>query len=268
MPNFNIRINLFRKGILFFLSAISVLLFSCQSQKKTIYLQEEKGVTQNKKDSVSSSNYLPIYKVNDLLKITVTSLDLDASKPFNKLGIKINDDGKPVASDQVGYLIDSNGMIDFPVVGKILIAGLNRDQAVQLLKEKIKPFVADPIIDIRIGNYIVTVLGDVKNPGTIKIENEKITLLEALGYTGDLNSTGVRKNVLVIREEKGERKEFRVDLTSKKLYQSPVYYLQQNDVVYVQPNRVKTTAAYTPTNIGVILSVISIIFVTLNFVTK
>ncbi len=194
------------------------------------------------------------------------SLDEIAAKPFNLPTIGINQaiggyiQGAP---SPPGYLIDSDGNIDFPVVGKIKLGGLTRQTAIDYLKEQLKPYLSNPTIIIRILNYKVTVLGEVRNPGTITIPNERITLLEAIGIAGDLNITGLRKNVLVIRETDGKRTETLVDLTSKELFSSPVFYLQQNDVVYVEPNRAKrNSSAVNTANVSLAISVISL-FVTM-----
>jgi len=159
-----------------------------------------------------------------------------------------------------GYLIDSKGCIDFPVVGNIKLGGLSRTDAVDTLKKYLKPYLTQSTILLRILNYKVTVLGEVKNPGTFTIPNERITLPEALGIAGDLLITGVRKNVLVIREIDGKKNETRVDLTSKELFSSPVYYLTQNDLVYVHPNRAKINSSVVNTaNISLVVTVISLL---------
>ncbi len=190
-------------------------------------------------------------------------MDAEAVKPFN-LPVLLNNNvmngyTNGNANPQ-GYLIDAEGNIDFPVLGKIKIAGLNRNEATELLKEKLKPYLKEVSILIRILNFKVTVLGEVRNPGSFNIPNERITLLEAIGIAGDLNITAVRKNVLVIRDENGKKTEYRVDLTKKGVFVSPVYYLNQNDVVYVQPNRAKiNSSVINPANAGIVISAVSLI---------
>jgi len=237
-----------------------ILCFSCTNKKNLIYFQG------NLSNNETNKSYTPTLKPDDVLSISVMSLDEIAAKPFNLPTIGINPaiggyiQGAP---SPPGYLIDADGNIDFPVVGKIKIGGLTRQAAIDFLKEQLKPYLSNPTIIVRILNYKITVLGEVRNPGTFTIPNERITLPEALGIAGDLNITGLRKNVLVIRESDGKRTETLVDLTSKELFSSPVFYLQQNDVVYVEPNRAKRNSSVVNTsNVSLVISVISL-FVTM-----
>lgn len=213
--------------------------------------------------SNNNTNYSPVLRSDDVISIGVTSLDMDAVKPFNLPVTNISNtlggytQGTPT---QPGYLIDADGNIDFPVIGKLKVGGLTRSAAVDLLKEQLKQYVNNASIQLRILNYKVTVLGEVRNPGTFTIPNERVTLLEAIGIAGDLNITGVRKNVLVIRDVDGKKTETRIDLTSKEIFSSPVFYLQQNDVVYVEPNRAKRNSSVVNTaNISLVISVISLL---------
>lgn len=232
---------------------------ACTTKKKIVYFQGAGSASE-----ATSKNYTPVFHSDDLLSILVGGLDPDAVKPFN-LQVSTNmttqyggyTTGTP---SQPGYLIDSNGNIDFPVIGQVHLGGLDRMAATELLKEKLKPYITNPIVNMRMLNFKVTVLGEVRNPGTFTIPNERITLLEAIGIAGDLNITALRKNVLVIRDIDGKKTETRVDLTSKQLFNSPVYYLNQNDVVYVEPNRTKINSGLlNPSNAGIIISAISLI---------
>jgi len=235
-----------------FLSIIS----SCAFRKNYIYFSDNKTI--NTKDSLIS--YTPILKPDDVLGITISSIDIDAVKPFNQAVISYNSFGQNIGNvTSQGYLIDSKGMIDFPVLGKIKIAGLNRMEAADYLKEKIKNYIKDPIVIIRILNFKVTIIGDVRSPGTFIFQNERITILDALGLAGDLNITGLRSNILVIREIDGKKTGIRIDLTKSELINSPVYYLQQNDVVYVEQNKTKVNSARYSSNTGVVLSAISVL---------
>jgi len=221
----------------------------------------------------NTKNYTPIFKTDDLLSIIVAGLDAEVVRPFNMPTTFISSTqyggyttGTP---SQPGYLIDANGNIDFPVIGQIKIAGLDRMTATLLIKEKLSAYLINPIVNIRIINFKVTVLGEVKNPGTFTIPNERITLPEALGIAGDLNITGVRNNVLVIRDVDGKKTETRIDLTSKQLFSSSVYYLNQNDIVYVEPNRAKVNSStINPANAGIIISAFSLIVTVLALLTR
>ena len=149
-----------------------------------------------------------------------------------------------------GYYVDSDGVIEFPAIGKLKVGGMKRMEATRLIGQKLQPFLKDATVIVRIQNYKVSVLGEVKNPGTFTIPNEKITIVEAIGIAGDLLITGERCNISVFREENGSRKEYSIDLTSKSLFGSPVFYLEQNDVVYVRPNRAKRSGSVVNTNNG------------------
>ncbi len=250
----------------FFLLIINILFNACTDTKKLIYFQ---GNTTN---SQSNSSYSLVLQTGDILSITVMGLDETSTKPFNMPTNNINQNiGGYVQGSQSppGYLIDKEGNITFPVIGKIKLGGLERSDAIDILKEQLKPYLVNPTILIRILNFKVTVLGEVRNPGTFTIPNERITLPEALGIAGDLQITGIRKNIMIIREIEGKRTEYRVDLTSKELFNSPVYFLQQNDVVYVQPNRAKINSSVVNTsNVSLIISTISILITLAALLTR
>jgi polysaccharide export outer membrane protein len=234
---------------------IAFLAFSCANKKKIIYFQGEKVIT-----SDTTKKYSPVYKPDDLLSITIMAMDADAVKPFNlnTYGNLSNDKNtvSGTVSQLKGYLIDQNGDIDFPVIGKIHVAGLNRSQASALLRTKLGDYVKNPAVHIELLNFKVTILGDVNKPGNYTIPNERFTLIEAIGMAGDLNISGIRKNVLVLRDNNGMISETRVDLTKKDVFNSPVLYLQQNDVIYVEQNRAKKNSSIINTTaITLILSI-------------
>jgi len=229
-----------------------VALASCASKKNLVYFQ---GNTKS-----DSTNYSSIYHTDDLLSITVSSMDEVASKPFNLTISSISSDGKlNGVPSQVSYLIDESGMIDFPVIGKIKLAGLSKAKAIDLFKEKLQEYVTDPIVNITILNFKITVLGDVARPGTYPITGERVTLPQALGFASDLAITGVRKNVLVIRDVDGKKTETRVDLTSNDLFKSPVYYLCQNDVIYVEPNKTMINSSRNSATTSIVISATSLL---------
>jgi polysaccharide export outer membrane protein len=238
---------------------MTMVLLSCVNKKKMIYFQGDKSIA-----SDSSFKYSPVLHTDDLLSITVMGMDVEAVKPFNlsTYGNYSINTVNTVTSPTllVGYLIDTRGEIEFPVIGKIKLAGLNRTQAADFIKDKLKAYLKEPMVNIQILNYKVTILGDVLKPGTYIVPNERLTLIEAIGLAGDLNITGLRKNVLVIRDTEGKKTETRVDLTTKDVFTSPVYYLQQNDVVYVEQNRPrKNSSALNPANITIFLSVTTLL---------
>jgi polysaccharide export outer membrane protein len=147
----------------------------------------------------------------------------------------------------LSYVIDINGNINFPVLGFVKLAGLTRLEAVEFLQKQLQVYVQDVVVNIQLMNFKFTILGQVRSPGvqSVPVGTERLTILEAIGKAGDLQVTGLRNNVLVVRELNGQRSEYRLDLTSKDLYSSPAYYIRQNDVIYVEPN---FTANFQGTN--------------------
>ncbi len=238
------------KKILFPLLIVA-LFSSCDAYKNVVYLQNSGTVASLEATSVKAVPD-PVLKTGDLLTVTVNSLNAEAAAPFN---LPVVPGGEAMKMYSIGsgsslsggaslqnYLIDVQGDMIFPVLGKIHAAGLTKTALSELLTSKIYPaFLKDePIITIRYANYKVSVLGEVNRPGILAIDNERISILEAIAQAGDLTIYGQRENVLLIREnEKGERVSYRIDLRNPKLVTSDYYYLQQNDVLYVQPNNPK-----------------------------
>lgn len=229
------------------------LLVSCGSSKDINYFQ---GVDQFNRDVVNYSfNYEVVIESNDNLLIRVSSLNAEAAKVFNVVDLTGGMNSSTLSYQ--GYLVDSEGYINFPVVGSLKIAGLTKQQAIELIKEKVAQFIVDPVINIRFLNYKVTVLGEVNKPGTYTIEDEKITILEALGLAGEMSIYGKRTNILVCRENHGKKEFGRLDMSSADVFNSPYFYLQQNDVVYVEPNKSKASTSTYNQNLPLILSAIS-----------
>lgn len=243
-----------------------VVLSSCTGKKKMIYFQG------NISNSETNKNYNPIINKDDLLSVTIMGIDAETVKPFNLpvQNIANNLGGYTQGTPPpLGYLVDPEGYIELPVIGRVKVVGLTRSIVIDTLKHRLKPYITNPTVLIRVLNYKVTVLGEVRNPGTFTIPNERITLPEALGIAGDLLITGKRQNVLVVRDVDGKKTEYRVDLTSKELFSSPVYYLNQNDVVYVEPNRTKiNSSVINPANAGIVISAVSLIVTVLALITR
>ena len=207
-----------------------MVLTSCASRKDVVYFQD----TGDFETLVNDSGFTSKFKVDDLVSIHISSLNPEASVPFNLFRGSSESGVRP---EQVDYLVDQDGEIDFPVIGKLKIQGLSPDELRALLRNRLSEYLKDPIINIRLRNFTVTVLGAVNRPGTYPINGEQVTILEALGFASDLTIRGRRENVLVIRDFNGTKVYTRIDLTSKNMVKSPVYYLTQNDVVYVEPNK-------------------------------
>jgi len=196
--------------------------------------------------TLSNENLEPVIRKNDLLSISVTSLNPEATEVFNASNVSVTKTSTSTGttSEASGYLVDQEGFIRFPILGKIEAAG----KAKQELREEItrelveRKLLLEPIVDIRYLNYRVSVLGEVKNPSVVTIPSEKVTLLEALGLAGDLTVYAKRDNILLIREEENVRKLVRLDLTSSEIFTSPYYHLKSNDIIFVEANKSKVAS--------------------------
>lgn len=241
-----------------------VMISSCAKRENYIYFQEKPVAS----DTVAA--YTPTLKQDDLLDILVSSSDPEASAPFNfpnKL-TAVNSTYASGTPTLQGYLIDQEGNINFPVLGKIQVKGKTRPEAVKLIQDQLQAYLNQPIVQIRITNFKITVLGDVSRPGSFNIPNERITLLEALGIAGDLNITGRRQNIKIIRDRDGVKTEIQIDLTKGDLFNSPAFYLEQNDVVYVEPNRTKMNSALYSPVYSIFISATALIITTINLLTR
>jgi polysaccharide export outer membrane protein len=209
-------------------------------------------------------------KVDDFLSIIISDLDEESATQFN-IKFSINQitgysNGSNVLS---GYLVDSQGAINMPVLGRIKVAGLSKNELIKILEDKLKDYLKNPVVNITIQNYKVTVLGEVNMPGTYRIPNDRITILEAIGLAGDLKITGLRKNVIVIREVNGIQTKFTIDLTKSNFLNSPVYFLNQNDVVYIEPNVASmANSTFIKSNGTIFISISSLIISTLILLTR
>lgn len=227
------------------LSIVILLLFtSCGSSKRVTYLQQA-GVSIDLSQSPLDSLPAPTIKNGDQLMITVNTTTPEASVMFNAplvpditQNYRLNSTTSTAALQT--YMVDTNGEIAFPVIGRLRVAGMNKKQLERMIHDRIFPryMKEDPVITIRYINFKVSVLGEVNRPGAITAPNERISILDALSQAGDLTIYGRRDNVLLIREDaRGKRINFRINLTDKNLITSQYYFLQQNDVIYVEPNK-------------------------------
>ena len=246
---------------------IGIVAFSsCVSKKDIVYFQNDEI------DQVKVSNsYKTVIKPDDLLQITITALDIEAVRPFNLAAVTYSSSSNSAigVAQQQTYLVDTKGEIEFPVLGKIKIGGLTRDEAINLLKGKLSPdYIKEPNINISIANYKISILGDVKVPGSYNISNERITILDALALAGDVNISAQRNNILIIREEGAKKVQYRVDLRSNKLLTSAVYYLQQNDVVYVEPNYARIQSASANSSTSLFISITGLVITIVSLLTR
>ena len=245
---------------------IFLTLVSCVSNKRIAYLQND-VINQDKISNV----YKTVFKADDLLQITISSENIESVKSFNLPSVVFSSTSDLAVGQPrlLSYLVDKEGFIDFPILGKLKVGGLTRQQVISLLKNKLSPeYIIDPNINIRITNFKINVLGDVRRPGTYTIPNERVTILDALSLAGDLNISGRRDNILVIREEGDFKKEYRLDLRSKNLYSSPVFYLQQNDNIYVEHNYARIQSASSNSNTSLFISITGLIITVATFLTR
>ena len=238
------------KNVLIYSLLISLLASSCASKEDVVYFQ---GIG-DFETLVDKNSFTPKFKVDDLVSIYVSTIDPEASASFN-LFRGASEGG--FSAEQVDYLIDKEGEIDFPVVGKVKISGLSAEEVRALLRKKLAPYLKNPIINIRLKNFTVTILGEVNKPGTFPVNGERISIMEALGFAGDLTVKGVRNNVMVIRDFDGTKVVRRIDLTSKEALNSPVYYLTQNDQVIVEPNKSAISASSLDNRATIAISIAS-----------
>jgi polysaccharide export outer membrane protein len=241
------------KGILLLLITF---ISSCASRQDIVYFQDEpvnKGLTM-------TNNYEIKLKPADMLTIDISAQDPEAVAPFLLTPVAQNFNSALNISNNLRvqtYLIDINGNIEFPVLGTIKMQGLSRIDATEMLKEKLTEYIVNPIVNIRLINFTVTILGEVNKPGSFTVQNERISLNDALGLAGDLTIYGKRDNILLIREVDGQKRYAKFDLNSVNVVNSPNYYLTQNDVIYIEPNNSRVRqSSYNPNN-GIIISAIA-----------
>jgi polysaccharide biosynthesis/export protein len=221
---------------------LSVAVFaSCTNMKKVAYINNISDTEINN----AVFGLEPVIQKNDLLSITVSSPNATASQPFNTVVNVSTQTLGYTATQAAGYLVDRDGYIDLPMLGRIKAAGLTK----HVLKENITKVLVDnkyllfPIVNVRYLNFKVTVLGEVAHPMVVNVPDEKINILEALGFAGDLTIYARRDNIALIREEQGKRIVRRLDLNSGNLLTSPYYYLLSGDIIYVEPNKAKVSSA-------------------------
>lgn len=219
-----------------------LMLSSCGSTKNVAYFQNADSISYAASKMLYEAKIMP----KDELTITVITTDPKAAIPFNLAVSQTIGTGGQLSSsggNLQGYLVDNSGNIEFPVVGTLHVGGLTKNQAENLIKSKVKPYLAEqenPIVTVRMGSYHVSVLGEVTKPGVIYAPQEKMSVLEALAQCGDLTIYGKRDNVLLIRQDaEGEKHTYRLNMNDANIINSPYYYLQQNDIIYVEPNKVK-----------------------------
>lgn len=234
-----------------------LIISSCASKKDVLYFTDVNLKEQDK--TVFSEGKI---QANDILSVIVSSSSPVLASNYNP--------NQPASSTINGYLVTLDGTITLPILGKIKVQELTLLELENLLVKRLIDgnHLSNPTVTVRLTNAKFTILGEVKNPGTYTFNEQNISLLQALGYAGDLTINGKRQDVLIIREENTKRTYTTIDLTSKKWFDSPMYYIKPNDVIYINPNGPKVTASGYVPSLPNLLAVVSIAITTILFITK
>jgi polysaccharide biosynthesis/export protein len=232
---------------------VYLLLCSCASRKDMAYLQD----IDSKNSQETTLNYEIKFHPDDMLSIIVSAENPEVTNPFNLPEIQSNYSVENKQSGIKTYLIDKDGFINYPVLGKIHLADLTSLQANKKMIDLISVHIKNPIVNIKILNYKISLLGEVTKPGSYFIQSERISILEALSMAGDLTIYGIRSNIILIREKDGKKTYNRVNLTNSDFLESPFYYLVQNDIIIVEPNKTKMNSSKFGSEITTTISIAS-----------
>ncbi|MDO4949014.1 MAG: polysaccharide biosynthesis/export family protein [Bacteroidales bacterium] len=247
--------------------ALFCFLTACKSVKEIVYVQDIDHVQLHE----ITTRYEARIKKDDLLNIVVSAPDKQVVMPYNLTLSDFSTGGGGFDSERVTlpYLVDINGEIDFPILGKIKVEGMTRSDLADYLTSVISKDVKNPIVYVSFRNYKITVLGEVKNPGTYSMDSEKVNIFQALGKAGDLSLTAKREDIILIREVGGVNTHYRIDLKSANLMNEDFFYMQQNDVLYVPPSGQRISEATTNTGIwSVLLSSVASVLAVVTLITK
>lgn len=243
---------------------IALAFSSCVSRKKIVYFQNIEAISEN--------TYKPVLQPDDLLLIivNVTSPNEALAAPFNQTPTINLAPGAGAGQSGEGrtYLVDKDGFIQLPLVGSVKLGGLTREEALGKLTTEIKKYIKEPIISLRITNFKVTVLGEVNRPGLYNAPSERLTLPEALGLAGDLTIFGKRNNVLIIRDTEGKKTYNYVDLTKVDFMSTEFYYLAQNDLIVVEPNKTIINSSALGRDVTILISSLSLVLTIIAITTR
>lgn len=239
-------------------------LFSCATKKQILYFQDAEKLNLQE----IGQSFEPIIEANDILHISISSLNQEVVKPFLRNSESESGTATTANPGLQGYLVSADGNIRFNVIGDIAVSGKTRSEVVDLLREKLSEYIKDFVVDVRIMNFEITILGEVNAPGNYNIKDERVTLPEAIALAGDFTKDGKRKEILVIREEGGKRKVERIDFTNSDFFNNPFYFLKQNDVVYVEPSLKGVKKSGFIPDIPALLSLVTIVLSSVILLTR
>ena len=261
-----------KKYIFHLTSAIILLtsLSSCMSTKKVIYFENKDEINSALSKTLYDAKIMP----KDILQIQVFTMTPEAAAPFNLLKPGVGSSTTTTSTNGQGtiydYLVDNDGNIEFPVLGTLHLGGMTKTEAEQFIKSKIQPYMAESenvVVHVAMMNYKYAVLGGVRSPGLYSTRNEKVSILEAIAQAGDLTTFAYRDRIFLIREGSDGQKEFhRLDINDANIINSPYYYLQQNDVVYVEPRKIETRNAFISANTSIWISLASALMSVATFI--
>lgn len=244
---------------------VLVMFSSCGSRKNMVYLQPD-----STQMNTLYEQYVPKIQPSDILTVVVTAADPKATIPFNPVSMMAN--GNLTQQTDLAlrptYTVDNSGDIILPMLGKVHVAGLTRVQAIDKIRKELGDYIKDPGVNINFNNFRISVLGEVNRPGSFILPTERVTILEALGLAGDLTIRGVRENIMLVREVDGQKTIHRIDLTQQNTLNSPYYYLVQNDVIYVEPNKAQINNSKLGANTNIIISIASLLITVISVLTR
>ena len=247
-----------KKIIIPFVAIAALLITSCASPKKIAYLQHAEDYTYDETRYQHNIKVMP----KDNLSILITATDPEAVSIFNK-HVNRNQNQAGIGGNMYTYAVDDDGTINFPILGRIKVEGLTRLQCEQLISDKLRPYLAEtenPIVTVRINSFHFTILGEVGSPGVKTSAREKCSLLDAIAIAGDINILGKRDNIMLIREAAdGGKSIHRLNILDPNVMKSPYFYLQQNDVLYIEPNSIRKTNASVGTSTHLWFSLASVL---------
>ncbi|WP_312742952.1 polysaccharide biosynthesis/export family protein [Sphingobacterium multivorum] len=256
----------FKYGFTLAFCVFMLMMFnSCGSRRNMVYFQPDSSQI-----NTFYEQHVPKIQPNDILTIVVTAADPKVTAPFNPLSTMMSSNltQQTDLALRPTYTVNEKGDITFPMLGEVHISGMTRVQAIEKLRKDLSQYIKDPGVNINFNNFRVSVLGEVARPGSFIMPTERVTVLDALGMAGDLTIRGVRENVMLIREVDGQKTMHRLDLTQQNTLNSPYYYLAQNDVIYVEPNKAQINNSKLGSNTNVIISIAGLLITVISVLTR